>query len=57
VTPDNKAAGSDLAEDYKPYHILSYANGPGMKILCTSPPSFFQWFAFCSTILLTGMIL
>ena len=29
VTPENKAVDSDPAEDNKPYHILSYANGPG----------------------------
>jgi hypothetical protein len=33
VTPENKAADSDMAEDNKPYHILSYANGPG-KLEC-----------------------
>ena len=32
VTPENKAGDSDPAEDYKPYHILSYANGPGICI-------------------------
>ena len=30
VTPENKIYDSDSAEDNKPYHILSYANGPGM---------------------------
>ena len=33
VTPDNKAKDSDLAEDNIPYHILSYANGPGEYLL------------------------
>ena len=32
VTPENKIYDSDSAEDNKPYHILSYANGPGMLI-------------------------
>jgi len=32
VTPENRAKDSDPAEDNIPYNILSYANGPGVKL-------------------------
>jgi len=42
VTADNKAADSDLAEDFKPYHILSYANGPGESYPSSKGTKYFK---------------